>query len=132
MKFHLEQTETGHTNNQITAFKEIGANKYLIELTSELQAQDMIENGFDTGSIHIRCDPPHGYYLNASIMGLKAYISDNDVVEKLSNYGEIKGQVIRLKYKPDHELAGLENRKRLIWMVLTSASIPYFLNIGGE
>ena len=74
----------------------------------------MIKNGFDTGSIHICCDPPHGYYLNASIMGLKAYISDNHVVEKLSNYGEIKGQMIRLKYKPDHELAGLENRKCLI------------------
>ena len=57
-------------------------------------------------------------------MGLKAYISDDDVVEKLSSYGEIKGQVIRLKYKHDHELAGLENRNRLIRMVLTSASIP--------
>ena len=65
-------------------------------------------------------------------MGLKAYISDDDVIEKLSNYGEIKGQVIRLKYKHDHELAGLENRNRLIRMVLTSPSIPYSLNIGGE
>ena len=86
-------------------FQEIGANEeYLIELTSALQAHDMIENGFDTGSIHIHCHSPHGYYLNVSIMGLKAYISNNDVVEKLSNFGKIKGQVIRLKYKHDHEL----------------------------
>ena len=54
-------------------------------------------------------------------MGLKAYISDDDVLEKLSQYGEIKGHV-----------AGLENGNRLIRMVLTSPSIPYSLNIGGE
>ena len=124
--------ENENTNNEIRVFQEIGANEYLIELTSELQTQDIIENGFDAGSLHIRCHPPHGYYLNVSIMGLKAYISDDDVIEKLSNYGEIKGQVIRLKYKQDHELAGLENGNRLIRMVLTSPSISYSLNIGGE
>ena len=124
--------ENENTNNEIRVFQEIGANEYLIELTSELQTQDIIENGFDAGSLHIRCHPPHGYYLNVSIMGLKAYISDDDVIEKLSSYGEIKGQVIRLKYKQDHELAGLENGNRLIRMVLTSPSIPYSLNIGGE
>ena len=65
-------------------------------------------------------------------MGLIAYICDNDVIEKLSEYGQIKGQVIRLKYKHDHDLAGLENGNRLIRMVLTSPSIPYSLKIGGE
>lgn len=91
--------ENENANNQIKVFQDIGANEYLIELTSAVQAQDLIENGFDTESIYIRCHPPHGYYLNVSIMGLKAYISDDDVVEKLANYGEIKGQVIRL-YMP--------------------------------
>lgn len=101
-------------------------------MTSAIQAQETIENGFDVESTHIRCHPPHGYYLNVSIMGLKAYISDDDVLENLSQYGEIKGHVIRLKYKHDHALAGLENGNRLIRMVLTSPSIPYSLNIGGE
>jgi len=121
-----------NSNNEIRLFQEIGANEFLIKLTSEFQAQDIIENGFHTGSLHIHYHPPHGYYLNVSIVGLKAYISDDNVVEKLSNYGEIKGQVIPLKYKHDHELAGLENGNCLIRMVLTSPSIPYSLNIGGE
>ena len=40
--------------------------------------------------------------------------------------------MIRLRYKHDHDLAGLENGNRLLRMVLTSPSIPYSLNIGGE
>ena len=124
--------EEENSDNEIRVFQEIGANEYLVELTSTIQAQYMIENSFDAGPSHIRCHPPHGYYLNVSIMGLKAYVDDADVIEKLSQYGEIKGQVIRLKYKNDHELAGLENGNRLIRMVLTSPSIPYSLNIGGE
>lgn len=124
--------ENENTNNVITVFQDIGANEYLVELTEASHAQEMIENGFDAGSNHIRCHPPHGYYLNVSIIGLKAYISDDEVCEKLAHYGEIKGQIIRLKYKSTHELAGLENGNRLIRMVLTSPSIPYSLNIGGE
>lgn len=124
--------ENENSDNEIKVFQEIGANEYLIKLTSTTQVQYLIENGFDAGSSHIRCHPPLGCYLNASIMGLKAYINDEDVIEKLSQYGEIKGQVICLKYKHDHELAGLENGNRLIRIVLTSPSIPYSLNIGGE
>lgn len=124
--------EQENSQNEIKVFQEINANEYLIELTSQTQVQELIDNGFDADSIHIRCHPPHGYYLNVSIMGLKAYISNDDVCEKLSQYGEIKGQVIRLKYKHDHDLADLENGNRLIRMVLTLPSIPYSLNIGGE
>ena len=54
------------------------------------------------------------------------------MVQKLSHYGEIKGQVICLKYKQYHDLAGLENGNRLIRMVLTFPSIPHSLNIGSE
>ena len=67
-------------------------------MTSAIQAQETIENAFDAESTHIPSHPPHGYYLNVSITGLKAYISDDDVLEKLSQYGDIKGHV-----------AGLEN-----------------------
>ena len=52
-----------NANNEIKVFQEIGANEYLIEMTSAIQAQEMIENGFDAESTHIRCHrhPPHGY-----------------------------------------------------------------------
>ena len=124
--------ENENANNIITVFQEIGANEYLVELMEATHVQEMIENGFDSGSNHIRCHPPHVYYLNVSIIGLKANICDEEVHEKLAQHGEIKGQIIRLKYKSMHVLAGLENRNRLIRMVLTFPSIPYSLNIGGE
>ena len=124
--------EQENADNKITVFQEIGTNEYLVEMTDASNAQELIENGFDTGPHHISCHPPHGYYLNVSIMGLKAYISDAEVYEKLQQYGEIKGNIIRLKYKANHELAGLENGNRLLRMVLTSPSIPYSLQIGGE
>ena len=129
VKTALEQE---NADNKITVFQEIGTNEYLIEMTDASNAQELIQNGFDTGPHHISCHPPHGYYFNVSIMGLKAYISDAEVYEKLQNYGEIKGNIIRLKYKANHELAGLENGNRLLRMVLTSPSIPYSLQIGGE
>ena len=65
-------------------------------------------------------------------MGLKAYVDDDAVTEKLSEYGEIKSPVIRLKYKQGHELEGLENRNRLVRIVLIAPSIPYSIRIGGE
>ena len=40
--------------------------------------------------------------------------------------------MIRLKYKADHDLAGLENGNRLVRMVLTTPSIPYSLKIADE
>lgn len=41
-------------------------------------------------------------------MGLRAYVEDKALIEALVPYGDIKGEVIRLKYKADHDLAGLE------------------------
>ena len=52
-------------------------------------------------------------------MGLRSYIEDEEIIKVLSHYGEIKGEVIRLKYRADHELAGLENGNRLVRMLLT-------------
>lgn len=63
-----------------------------------------------------------------SIMGLRSYIEDEEVKEALNHYGDIK----RLKYKADHELAGLENGNRLVKVVLDKKSIPYSIRIGGE
>ena len=67
-----EAIEKESTWNAITVFQEIGANEYLVELTSSNQAQESTENGFDTGNNHFRCHLPHGFYLNVSIPGLKA------------------------------------------------------------
>lgn len=54
------------------------------------------------------------------------------MIEALSEYGQRKSEVIRLKYKIDHELAGLENGNRLVHMVLGRTSIPYSMNIDGR
>ena len=118
--------------NSIKVFQDINAFEYLVELTNDHQIQEIIEHGFDAGDNHINCHPPRGYYLNVSIIGLKAYVEDDEVIAKLSAYGEVKGSVIRLKYRQEHELAGLENGNRLIRIVLTAPSIPYSLQIGGE
>ena len=56
--------------------------------------------------------------MNVSIIGLRSYIDDDEVISVLSDYGGMKSEVIRLKYKADHELAGLENGNRLVKMVL--------------
>ena len=118
--------------NAITVFQQIGISEYLVELSDADQVREIIEHGFDFDDHHIDCNPPHGYYLNVSIMGLKAYVDDDAVTEKLSEYGEIKSPVIRLKYKQGHELEGLENGNRLLRIVLTAPSIPYSIRIGGE
>ena len=118
--------------NAVTVFQQIGTSHYLVELSDADQAREIIEHGFDYDEHHIDCHPPYGLYLNVSIMGLKAYVDDDAVIEKLSEYGEIKSSVIRLKYKQGHDLAGLENGNRLIRMILTAPSIPYSLRIGDE
>ena len=40
--------------------------------------------------------------------------------------------VIRLKYKADHDLAGIKNGNRLVNMVLEARCIPYSIRIGSE
>ena len=122
---------THQTADVINVFQELSYNQYLVELDTKEHAAELIENGFDADGTHTSCSPPHGYYTNVSVMGLKAYIDDSEVTSKLSTYVQVKGSVIRLKYKADHELAGLENGNRLVRVVLTQ-SIPYSLQIGGE
>ena len=53
--------ESEITEGAIKVFQQIGASEYLIELTNATQVRELIENGFDAGSNHIRCHPPqHG------------------------------------------------------------------------
>ena len=75
------------------------------------------------------CHPPEGKFV---IVGLRSYIEDEDVKNALKDYGDLKSDVIRLKYKADHELAGLQNGNRLVKMVLEKPSIPFSLRIGRE
>lgn len=83
--------------------------------------------------IHITCHPPHSYYIDVSLLGLPAYVEeDDDITQALKQFGEIKGEVIPLKYKADHDLTGLENGNRLVKMVLSGPAIPYSMKISGE
>ena len=70
--------------------------------------------------------------MNVSIMGLRAYVENEELIKALQPYGEIKGDVTRRKYKADHDLAGLTNGNRLVRMILSKLSIPYSLKIGDE
>lgn len=115
-----------------TVIQDLGSGNFLVEFEEKEQAEEFIDSGFDFDTIHVECRPPHGYYVNVSILGLPAYIADDDVHNALSEFGEIKSEIIRLKYKRDHELAGLENGNRLVRIVLTKPSIPYSLKIDGE
>ena len=118
--------------NAVTVFQQIGISEYLVELSNADQVREIIEHGFDFDDHHIDCNLPHGYYLKVSIMGLKAYVDDDAVTEKLSGYGEMKSPVIRLKYKQGHDLEGLENGNCLLRIVLTAPSILYSICIGAE
>ena len=68
--------------NAITVFRQSGISEYLVELSDADQVREIIEHGFDFDDHHIDCNLPHGYYLNVSIMGLKAYVDDDAVTEK--------------------------------------------------
>ena len=128
LKIGLESEIT----SDIVVFQDLGGGEYLVEFSSVSDAEALVEEGFDVSELHVSCHPPHAQSINVSIMGLRSYIEDKEVRKVLSQYGEIKGDVIRLKYRDDHELAGLENGNRLVRMLLTEKSIPYSLRIGGE
>ena len=117
---------------KLTVLQDLGNGSFLAEFEEKDHAEDIIDSGIDWNEIHITCHPPHGYYINVSLLGLTAYIEDDDILEVLRQFGEIKSEVIRLKYKSEHEFAGLENGNRLVKMVLSKPAIPYSLRIAGE
>lgn len=102
----------------IEVVQELALGEYLVQLTSEFLAEDIIESGIDINACHTPCHPPTGHYTMVSIMGLRAYVDDQEIVAALQPYGKIKEHMIRLKYKKDHELAGLENGNRMVAMIL--------------
>ena len=109
----------------------LGNGNFLVEFERKEHAGDFIDSGIDWNDIHITCNPPQGYHINVSLLGLRAYITDDEVTKVLAPFGDLKSDVICLKYKADHDLAGLENGNRLVRMVLTKPSIPYSLKISG-
>lgn len=118
---------------KITVIQHLNTGDYLVELSENQLAEDLIENGFALDELHVQCNPPpRSYCINVGVMGLRAYVDDQALIEALAPYGIIKGEVIRLKYKADHDLAGLENGNRLVRMILRKPSIPYSLKIGEE
>ena len=126
----LKDLKTGvqkEIDSTITVFQDLGAGEYLLEFSSERDTEALIEEGFDVSDAHITCHPPHARVTNVSTMGLRSYIDDGDVKDVLSQYGGIKGEVIRLKYKADHDIAGLENGNRLVKMLLEKKSIPVLI-----
>lgn len=121
-----------HGSAKLTVLQDLGSGSFLAEFENKHHAEDIIDSGIEWNEIHITCHAPHGYYTNVSLLGLPAYIEDDEIEQALSTFGEIKGEVIRLKYKSDHDLAGLENGNRLVKMVLSKPAIPYSLRISGE
>lgn len=115
----------------LTVVQELPDTSYLVELNAEELSNELINNGITIGSSHVPCHPPQGYYTNVSVMGLKAYVEDKKLEEALELYGTVKSEIIRLKYKKNHDLAGLENGNRMARMIL-KGSIPYAIKISGE
>ena len=118
--------------NKITVLQHLNSGDYLVELTENKLAEDLIENGFGLNELHVQCNPPPPRILYQRQCYGPSRFEDQALKEALQPYGEIKGDVIRLKYKADHDLAGLENGNRLIRMILHKPSIPYSLKIGDE
>ena len=102
------------TSQELTVFQSLGNEEFLVEFTSKNAAELLIEEGFDVNEFHVCCHPPHGFFTNVSIMGLRSYVEDAQVLEALAPYGEIKSDILRLKYRKDHELAGIENETFLL------------------
>ena len=124
------QKENGEV--ALTCVQDLGAGEFLIEFEKKEDCEEYLDSGVDFHEIHLNCNPPHGYHTIVSILGLRAYVDDEKVIAALSEYGEVKSEVIRLKYRADHDLAGLENGNRLVRMVLTKVSVPYSLRIDGQ
>ena len=85
------------------------SSEFLIEFETKEEAEKYLASGVDFHEIHLNCDSPHCYHINVSILGLRAYMDDDKVIEVLSEFGEIKSDVLCLKYKAGHDLTSLEN-----------------------
>ena len=106
---HLKAAIQQQIQDTIVVFQDLGDNVFLLEMESRSDAEVLVNDRFDVKEFHIDCSPPHGKFLNVSILSLRSYVDDEEVKSVLSEYGELKSDVIRLKCKTDHDLAALEN-----------------------
>lgn len=63
---------------------------------------------------------------------MRSYIEDDEFKKVLSQYGEIKREVIRLKYKADLAFCGFRKWKSFSQGALEKKTIPYSLRIGDD
>ena len=102
----VKEAIDGSIESNVTVFQDLGNGEYLIEVSNQRDAEALVEEGFDFEDTHVSCHPPHGKLTNVSILNLRSYIEDDEIKKVLNQYGEVKGDVIRLKYKADHAFAG--------------------------
>ncbi len=77
---------------EINVTQDVGRGQYLVELGSQSQAEAFIDSGMDFRKIHVECRPPSGYYINVSVIGLKAYVTEDAVIQTAFNF------INRIKY----------------------------------
>lgn len=58
-----------------------------MELTLKDATALLIEEVFDVNEFHTNCHPPYGYFTNVSIMGLRSYVEDAEVLVVLTLLG---------------------------------------------
>ncbi|KAL9984496.1 hypothetical protein ACROYT_G006796 [Oculina patagonica] len=80
--------------DSVTVVQALQSGEYLVELATKEQAEQLVSDGFELKELHIQPSPPTGTFTNVSIMGLRAYIDDDAVIQELEKYGEIKSDVI--------------------------------------
>lgn len=62
----------------------LGNEEFLVELTLKDAAALLSEEVFDVNEFHTNCHPPYGYFTNVSIMGLRSYVEDAEVLVVLT------------------------------------------------
>ena len=116
----------------VSVVRELPSKEILLELQSQEHSEQLISYGYSVNEVRVQPSSPTGQFTNVSIMRLRAYIEDDAKINELKKYGDIKSELIRLKYMTGHDLTGIEDCNRLVRMVLTAPSIPYSIKIDGE
>ncbi|KAL9977653.1 hypothetical protein ACROYT_G015082 [Oculina patagonica] len=71
--------------NAVIVVQELQSGKYLVELATKEQVEQLVSDGFEIKELHIQTSPPTGTFTNVSIMGLWAYINDDEVIQELKS-----------------------------------------------
>ena len=122
--------EAKTTENANQVFQEIGPTEYLVQLSDNQHVEYLLENGFDTATQHHQCHPPHELYTNVSILGLKAFISDDEVTPAAKS--EILNLESFLKQLFDQQLDGSKIRSRVQWLEEGETPSKFFLRLENE